>query len=225
VVEATITGTAAWLRSRCEEVWAKLVDNPFVTELAGGTLPLAKFRFYIEQDIIFLDDYSRAIGLAVGRAADEHELRALTRQLAVVVEEELEKERTLLRRVEEMLGVEPSPAPAATATTRAYSSFLLSTGARGDALDVMTALLPCAWSYSDIGRTHLPGPVEHPIYSDWMRLFGGSEYLEYVDRRLASYNEFAARVAEPRHERLLELFRMAARLEAAFWDMAYTEGE
>jgi thiaminase (transcriptional activator TenA) len=225
VADATITGTSGWLRDRCGDLWGALVHHAFVKELAAGVLPLAKFRFYLEQDVLFLDDYARAIGFAVVRAADEDELRELTRQLATVVEEEIEKERALLRRVDEMLGVEHAPPPAPAPTTLAYSSFLIATGARGDALDVMTALLPCAWSYADIGRAHLPTTVEHPIYAEWMRLFGGSDYLEYVDRRRASYDRFATRAGETRRERLLELFRTAARLEAAFWQMAYSEEE
>jgi len=220
---ATATGMSGWLRSRCDGVWGTLLDHPFVSDLAAGTLPLEAFRFYIEQDILFLDDYARAIGLAVGRAADEDELHELTRQLATVVEEEIEKERVLLRRVDELLGTASAPAPRPAATTQAYSNFLIATAARGDALDVMTALLPCAWSYAEIGRAHLATTAEHPVYTDWMRLFGGDDYLHYVERRLASYDRFSARVSESRRERLLELFLTATRLEAAFWDMAYNE--
>ena len=223
MIDATVTGTSAWLRARSDDVWATLVDHPFVAELAAGTLPLAKFRFYLEQDLLFLGDYARAIGLAVGRAADEDELRELTRQLATVVEEELEKERALLHRVEEMLGADPSPEPAPAPTTRAYSTFLLATGARGDALDVMTALLPCAWSYADIGSTYLDSTTEHPVYADWMRLFGGGDYRDYVDRRRTAYDRSAARADAERRERLHDLFQTAARLEAAFWNMAYRE--
>jgi thiaminase/transcriptional activator TenA len=225
VVGVTETATSSWLRARSEDVWAGLLDHPFVLELAAGTLPLEKFRFYIEQDIVFLDDYARAIGLAVGRAADEDELRELTRQLAVVVEEEIEQEQALLRRVEGMLGVEPATHPVAAPTTLAYSAFLVATAARGDALDVMTALLPCAWSYADIGKRHLAATVEHPLYAEWMRLFGGSDYLGYVDRRRSSYDRFAMRADDGRRARLLELFHTATRLEAAFWDMAYSEEE
>ena len=223
MIDARVKGTSAWLRARSDDVWVTLVDHPFVAELAAGTLPLAKFRFYVEQDIFFLRDYARAIGLAVGRAADEDELRELTRQLAIVVEEELEKERVLLDRVEEMLGADRWQAPSPAPMTRAYSTFLLATGARGDALDVMTALLPCAWSYADIGSAHLDSTVEHPVYADWMRLFGGADYLDYVDRRRAAYDRFATRADARRRERLHDLFRTAARLEAAFWNMAYGE--
>lgn len=221
--EATITGTSAWLRQCCADIWTALIDHPFVRELAAGTLPLTRFRFYVEQDLLFLDDYARAIGLAISRAADEDELRELTRHLATVVEEEIEQERDLLRRVEQALGPEPRAAPAPAPTTLAYSSFLLATATRGDALDVMTALLPCVWSYADIGRAHGATAVEHPVYADWMRLFGGSKFSEYVDGRLASYDRFAARAGSRRRERLLDLFRTSARLEAGFWQMAYVE--
>jgi thiaminase (transcriptional activator TenA) len=225
VPDATLTGTSDWLRARCDDIWPTLIEHPFVTELAAGTLPLAKFRFYVEQDVLFLDDYARSIGFAVARAADEDELRELTRQLATVVDDELEQERALLRRVEGILGGEQRGPASRAPTTAAYAGFLLATGARGDALDVMTALLPCAWSYADIGRAHLAATVEHPVYSDWMRLFGGAEYLGYVERRCAAYDRFAERAGPGRRERLLELFRTATRLERAFWDMAYEEEE
>jgi thiaminase/transcriptional activator TenA len=224
VARATLTGTSGWLRAQCDDIWPTLIEHPFVTELAAGTLPLATFRFYVEQDVLFLDDYARAIGFAVARAGDEDEMRELTHQLVTVVDEELEQERVLLRRVEELLADDASRPATHAPTTAAYGGFLLATGARGDALDVMTALLPCAWSYADIGRAHVASTVEHPVFSDWMRLFGGPEYLGYVDRRLGAYDRFAERAGADRRERLLELFRTAARLERAFWDMAYEEG-
>lgn len=225
MIELAATSLSASLRDHCRGDWETLVGHPFVAELASGTLPLEKFRFYIEQDIIFLDDYARAIGFASGRASSREELAELTAQLAAVVQVEIESERALLRRVEELLGtgragdglVEPSP------TTLAYSSFLLATAARGDALDVMTAMLPCAWSYADIGRHYLGEAVDHPVYSEWLRLFGSGDYPAYVERRLASFDRFAARAAPGRYERLVELFSTATRLERAFWDMAYKE--
>jgi thiaminase/transcriptional activator TenA len=225
VVELAATSLSTALRDQCRGDWQALVEHPFVAELASGTLPLQKFRFYIEQDILFLDDYARAIGFASGRASSHDELSELTAQLAAVVQNEIQGERALLRRVEDLLEpghagagvVEPDP------MTVTYSSFLLATAARGDALDVMTAMLPCAWSYADIGRRYLPDAVEHPVYSGWLRLFGSGDYPDYVERRLVTFDRVAARAAPGRHVRLGELFRTATRLEHAFWDMAYKE--
>jgi thiaminase (transcriptional activator TenA) len=211
------------LRDDCASTWQGLLDHPFVQEIAAGTLPLEKFRFYIEQDILFLDDYVRSLGYAVGRAQDEEQLAALTRQIATVVDTEIDKERDLLRRVERLLGAGPrraTPAP----TTLAYQSFLVSAAVRGDALDVLTSLLPCAWSYGEIGRRYLGETAEHPVYTDWMRLFGGREYLDYVDARIESFDRYAGRAHPARYARLTQLFTTAARLEQAFWDMGYQKG-
>jgi thiaminase/transcriptional activator TenA len=225
VIDLATTSLSASLREHCRGDWETLIGHPFVAELASGTLPLERFRFYIEQDILFLDSYARAIGFASGRASSHEELVELTAQLAAVVQTEIESERALLRRVEDLLGTDPAldAHVEPSATTVAYSSFLLATAARGDALDVMTAMLPCAWSYADIGRRYLHEAVEHPVYSDWLRLFGSGDYPVYVERRLASFDRFAARAAPARHDRLVELFSTATRLERAFWDMAYKE--
>jgi thiaminase/transcriptional activator TenA len=103
----------------------------------------------------------------------------------------------------------------------AYGSFLLATAARGDALDVMAALMPCAWSYADIGLMHAGEAAEHPVYADWLRFFGGAEYVDSIADRREVLDRLAASVSAARRRRLAELFTTAARLELAFWDMAY----
>jgi len=36
------------LRAQCDRIWAGLHAHPFLGELARGTLPLDRFRFFIE---------------------------------------------------------------------------------------------------------------------------------------------------------------------------------
>ena len=56
--------------SYCEGVWqqalprrAAILDLPFNRELAAGTLPRETFQFYMLQDSLYLDGYSRALSL------------------------------------------------------------------------------------------------------------------------------------------------------------------
>lgn len=213
--------TAAAFRDRCCTSWQVLVNHPFVEALAGGKLPLDRFCRYLEQDVHFLQDFARAIGRAIGRSADEEELRQLAARLAIIVGKELDGVHELLDRVRALLG-ERAPAPAPPApTTVAYGRFLIATAARGDALDLLTAMLPCAWSYAEIGRRWAASAAEHPVYADWLRLFGGDEYLAYIEEQLAIFERFAARAHPVDDERLFGLFAAAMRFERAFWDMAY----
>jgi thiaminase/transcriptional activator TenA len=219
VARRVATSTCEELREECGDVWESLLEHPFVRELAAGTLPLERFRFYVAQDLLFLDDYARAIGFAVGRADGDEDLRLLVDELQIVVGREIASELELLRRVEELVGPEPRTAP--DPTTIAYGSFLLATAARGDALDVMAALMPCAWSYADIGLLHAGDSADHPVYADWLRFFGGAEYVDSIAERRTVLDRLTASVSPARRRRLGELFTNAARLELAFWDMAY----
>ncbi len=194
-------------------------------ELAAGTLPLERFRFYVAQDLLFLDDYARAIGLAVGRARDERELRCLSEELSLVVEREIESERNLLERVDAALGrTRPEPVAAAPTTTT-YASFLLAVAVRDDAVGLLTALQPCAWSYAEIGGAYRASEPGQPLYADWLNLYGGDEYVEAIATRRRQLDELLAVVPPRRRQRLSWLFTTATRLELAFWDMAYAEEE
>ena len=42
-------------RAECDRIWQGLNEHPFITELAAGSLPIDKFRFFLEQDIFYLE--------------------------------------------------------------------------------------------------------------------------------------------------------------------------
>ena len=215
------TTTSEALRDECRDVWQSVLEHPFVRELAAATLPLEKFRFFIEQDLLFLEDSARAIGFAVGRADTEAALRLLADELQILVGREIASERELLRRVHELVETDDGLSATPAATTLAYGSFLVATAARGDAVDVMAAFMPCAWSYADIGLAYAPDAAEHPLYADWLRFFGGGEYVHSIAERRAVLDRHTLGVSPARRRRLSELFTLGTRLELAFWEMAY----
>jgi len=48
----------------------KILDLPFNRELASGTLSQARFQFYMIQDALYLEQYSRALAVAAAKAPD-----------------------------------------------------------------------------------------------------------------------------------------------------------
>ena len=59
----------------CAEVWLRgggvrdsILEMPFVTQLADGTLAKASFRHYLIQDSFYLRAYSRALAIASSKA-------------------------------------------------------------------------------------------------------------------------------------------------------------
>jgi thiaminase/transcriptional activator TenA len=213
---ATLLGR---LRHDCAELWDGLHTHPFIEGLADGTLPPDTFRFYIEQNLQYLVEYARAMALAAGRAGDVETMRIFSADLRNILEVEIPENRTLLARVLELgardFGGSKGMAPANVA----YTGFLVETAATSSPVEVMAAIVPCAWSYGEIASRRLDQVVEHPVYAEWVRFFASSDYAGVMERMQADFERLVARGEVP-FERLSSLFTMGVRLERGFWDMA-----
>lgn len=209
------------LRGDCGELWQALHDHPFLRELAGGTLAPERFRFFVEQDLFFLPELARAVALGAAAAGDDGELRHFSEELVAVAEAEIGNNRDLLERVLGLGASDRGGSLAAAPATVAYSGFLVATAHRGGPLEIMTALLPCTWSYADIAVGLRDRIVEHPVYARWVRYFASDDYVESIARRRRTLDERAAGIGPSRRRRLSEIFTMSTRLELAFWEMAY----
>lgn len=51
---STTASASELFRDECRSIWTALHEHPFMTELADGTLPLDTFRFFLEQDKLYL---------------------------------------------------------------------------------------------------------------------------------------------------------------------------
>jgi thiaminase/transcriptional activator TenA len=220
VGDTTLAGS---LRARCSAIWSGLHEHPFIRELASGTLPPDKFRFYVEQNLQYLPEYARAMAIGVSKADDLETMRLFTADLVNVVETEIPENRELLRRTIELgtrdLGGADGMAPANVA----YTGFLVSAALEGGPLEIMAAIVPCTWSYGDIASTLVAEGLvhDHPVYAEWIRFFGLPAYGEIVERMCEDFERLGAAASEATIDRLETIFRTSVRLERAFWDMAY----
>lgn len=209
------------LRADCGEVWDALHVHPFIRELATGALDPDRFRFYCEQDLFFLPALARSVAIGIAHSHRDAEMRAFAEEVAVVVGREVENQQELLRRVVELGAADRGGHHAAAPATVAYSGFLVSTAGRGGPPELMAALLPCTWSYADIAVALRAEIAEHPVYAQWVRFFASTDYVELIASRREALDRLADRLGETRRRRLSEIFTMSARLELAFWEMAY----
>ena len=90
---------SARLRARCDRIWAGLHAHPFLGELARGTLPLDRFRFFIEQDLLYLPAFARCMAAGAAKSATDAELEFFTRQQEAIIRLEIPSNRRLLDQV------------------------------------------------------------------------------------------------------------------------------
>jgi thiaminase/transcriptional activator TenA len=210
------------LRADSLPVWESLQAHPFLTELAAGTLPPEKFRFYLEQNLMYLPEYARAIAIGAARSGDGEELRSFAAGLDNIVATEIPENEARLRDIVELGAADRGGALAMAPGNLAYTSFLIAAAFRGGPLEVMTAIMPCAWSYAEIASELRSGASDaHPVYGAWLGFFASDAYAELIERMKDELDALAGRGGAG-FEALSETFKNGARLELGFWEMAYT---
>ncbi|HEX9541245.1 MAG TPA: TenA family protein [Streptosporangiaceae bacterium] len=208
------------LRERGKSAWAAATSHPIVRQIGAGTLPYETFRRYFEQNILYLEDYARAIGLIIGKSPDYDAADVLSRFLRQIVGIEIPSNVDFLHRV----GGSPGTAGAMTAmlpVTYGYTRHLLYTSAQGSCAEGLAAVLPCQWSYGELAAPLAAALPAEPVYADWVSMFGNDSYSALVAETTGLLDRLADPGDAAAMARLAWIFDISTRYEVQFWDMAY----
>ena len=218
-------GLTARLRDAAQPLWDRQCEHPFVVALGAGTLQRENFECYIRQDARFLDELTKVFAYAVtkSRAHDDME------QFGKLLLNTLVVERALHSQYAQQFGLTPEQMAATpmAPTNYAYTRHLLCVAATSTLPEVVTAILPCALIYAEVGR-HLiaavPPAPEHP-YREWLSTYSSPEF-DAVGLWLSNWLDACEPTLRPEErERLIELFVTSTCYEWLFWQMAWTREE
>jgi thiaminase/transcriptional activator TenA len=154
----------------------------------------------------------------MGRAPDSDAVTRLAARVLTPIERPLHARLLGLAGLstDDAAATEPSPA------TRAYMDHMLATAALRGLGETVAALLPCPWSYDEIGK-RLEGRPEstNPIYREWVGFYT-SGFLRESVRAWRELLEIAAeRAGSAERSAMQEAFLLSSRYELGFWDAAY----
>jgi len=110
-------------------------------------------------------------------------------------------------------------------TNLAYTRHLLCVAYAGTVGELMAAMLPCMWTYQEIGERFggVSALREHPIYQEWLATYQSQEYIDLVDWYRSLVDHFASEQGNSAKEKMRRHFILSSRYEYMFWDMAYRE--
>lgn len=211
-----------------DEMWERIqpilqaqYEHPFVKALGDGSLPRDVFEFYIRQDALYLDQFAKTFAFAATKTSDHNEMERFGHMLV----ETITVERSLHAEYGQKFGLTPAEMAATPVapTNYAYTRHLLAIATMSTLAELLAAILPCAWIYSEVGRHFssmgLPTPG-HP-YADWIALYSSPEF-ELVGQWLRErLNARAGELSAAERARCLAHFVTSARYEYLFWDMAW----
>ena len=192
--------------------------HPTVVGIAAGDLDPARFRAWLVQDYLFLLDYVRLFALAGARAPDTDTLGRLVDRAPAPFHQAMSLHPGCAAEVghgeADLDRAEKSPVCAA------YTDFLLRTAATADFAEVLAALLPCMWGYSELGRTlAVAGLPAEPRYRRWIETYADPEFAALAAWCAALLDQAADRLPAARLAACEQAFLTSLRHELAFWDV------
>lgn len=201
----------AWLAA--EHIYHNILNLPFVTELAQGSLPQCKFLFYLAQDSMYLDTYSRMLAHVASRLSDKSHVESFLKFASDGIAVERALHESFISKMEM-----PSQSP---------SCLLYTSVQKASALDPAcveaASLLPCFWVYQRVGE-HIASTasnLESNPYKSWIKTYGDASFAESTRRAIEICDHLAETASPDDRQRMTDIFVTCTRLEWLFWESAY----
>ncbi|MBM4762948.1 thiaminase II [Bacillus sp. B15-48] len=211
------------LLEKLQPIWRKNHSHPFVQEMGAGTLDPDKFRFYMVQDYLYLIEYSKLFAVGAAKASELEDMTVFANLLHATMNEEMALHRQYAARFgiseQELENANPSP------ITLAYTHYMLASAYNGTLAELVAALLPCSWSYWEIGKelSDIPGASDHELYGDWIKMYSSQEFAQTATWCIELLDKLAAGKSDVELLQLEKIFLNTTRFEYMFWDMAYNK--
>ncbi|KYP15347.1 thiaminase II [Flavihumibacter sp. CACIAM 22H1] len=199
-----------------ESIYGSILQLAFIQELADGSLPREKFQFYMAQDSIYLEHFSRALALLGARVPDMQDALTYLRfaENAILVERVLHDSFFRDFEVRERGAMQPA--------CHHYIHFLKATAALEPVELGVAATLPCFWIYQKVGDyIFAQHKTENNPYQRWIDTYSGDEFSIAVQTAIACTDKLAAGSSLGMQASMNEAFYAAACLELEFWQAAY----
>lgn len=200
-----------------QPIYQEIQAMAFIEELKSGTLPLEKFKFYMSQDALYLEQFARALATIATKVDAVNTSLAFLEfaQNAILVERALHEHYFAQFGVTETSEMQP--------VCHHYTAYLKSTAAFESVAVAVAAVLPCFWIYKAIGDYiyETANTSENP-YEEWIATYAGEAFGEAVQKAIAIADELAAKATAADRKKMDAAFVTASRLEYQFWNAAYT---
>jgi thiaminase/transcriptional activator TenA len=205
--------TRAWNKS--SSIYQAIINHPFNQELMQGILAKDKFACYIEQDILYLQDFARCHAIMASKVSLEY-VRAFLKYSDYTFAAEQEVVHQFFKKA---FGFKETGL--VTSATLSYTSYMLRS-CLNDSLEVgMATLLPCFWIYREVGNYIEKHADKSNPYYRWIETYASEGFSNTVDEAIGIFDMLADNTTENMRQRMLDAFYKSACLEWHFWNDAY----
>lgn len=210
------------LLNSSKDIWTAYNEHPFVLGIQEGTLDKEKFRYYMIQDYLYLDDYAKSFAIGIAKAKSAETTRVFSDYINVLTEDETDIHRGYLGKFN-VTRDELNSAERAL-DNLSYTSYMLRVAYEEGEAEILAAILSCAYSYEVIAKKiaeNNPAAVNHDFYGEWVQGYISESYSEKNKALIEIFNRLTENYSEQQLNHLEKIFTACSRYELAFWEMAW----
>lgn len=198
------------------DIYSKILEHPFIKELAAGTLDPSRFDKYLAQDELYIGNYGRQM-FELAELITEPEAHEM---FVAFAREGIEGEKAMHALLIDRFGIDTQVLPSPiTADYNAHTQAGIATGSKEIGL---AAMLPCMWVYNEVGKYILSiASTEGNPYREWIQEYGNEEFTAGVNAVLKLADSYAAAATAEVREAMTAAYIEATQFEYWFWDYGY----
>jgi thiaminase/transcriptional activator TenA len=210
--------------SLAQEAWkfsSKIVESiglhPFSKQLGDGTLDIAVFKFFLEQDFFYLNKFAECNAIISAKVKGKYVNLFLDN--AVGASRIVQKEREV---VGKYLGKETElKKDDLSLATIAYVNFIQNICNNFTLEESVSVILPCLWLYKHLGEQYDTQDLNNSYYRDWIKTYTEYEFVESVEKFKEMFDELGRNATESLRNKMLDKFYKSMCLEWHFINDAY----
>lgn len=201
--------------------WETYIHHDFVRQVSDNTLPISKFKYFVEQDYAYLVDYGRIYCIAASKAPDIYDMEEEVNILRLIRENGLNPHinrlKTIMGEFDDTYLDDLKRGPA----LRNYLRYLTEFAQNGTWCELMAALTPCMMGYCVAAHLRVENMTapEGSLYHDWIKIYSDI-YDEGMELGYKFINLMYETSSGEDIEKLVKIWGEVCALETQFWDAA-----
>lgn len=208
-----------------KEIWDSYNKHPFVMGIQDGTLSREKFRYYVVQDLLYLEEYTKVFALGIAKANDIGIAKMLAKYIDTmngefnihneymwsfdITDEELKSAKRSFNNI-------------------SYTSYMLRIAYEEGVAEILTAVLACAYSYEFIAKNIVRNnsdSLDGQFYSEWIAGYASYEYSGDNIILINTLNRLTKNYTDAQIDHLKDIFTICSKYEYAFWETSWNMGK
>ena len=207
------------LRNAFADNWEAATNSPFCKELADGTLPIEKMKWYLAQDYKFIDAFVRLLATAIAHAPSLADSVPAAQFLAVITGPEntyFLRSFEALEMSEEEVGVETAE------VTRTFQDLMIEARHSGSYEKMLAVLVVAEWTYLSWAERYVDYAADLPFwFSEWGDLHSGPGFEGVVEYLRAQLDQSWNGLDDQQRADVMEMFGRAVQCEVDFFEASY----